>query len=199
MPSDSSHHILHRSIHPTENSVYITNIQGVIVYGIVIRSNIKGVKQRLISVNYCRIGGCFVPERDTFLILMTNTAPFPWLTCTSLSVTSQNVYGTYACEDFADISFNHILSWSLRWRHNEWDGFSNHQPHHCLLNRLSGRRSKKTSKPHVTGLCAGNSPGPVNSPHKWPVTRKRFPFDDVIMVPHAKEAASNRAMSKWNG
>ena len=23
--------------------------------------------------------------------------------------------------------------------------------------------------------------GPVNSPHKWPVTRKRFPFDDVIM------------------
>ena len=22
---------------------------------------------------------------------------------------------------------------------------------------------------------------PVNSPHKWPVTRKTFPFDDVIM------------------
>ena len=24
--------------------------------------------------------------------------------------------------------------------------------------------------------------GPVNSPHKWPATRKMFPFDDVIMV-----------------
>ena len=24
--------------------------------------------------------------------------------------------------------------------------------------------------------------GPVNSSHKWPVTRKMFPFDDVIMV-----------------
>ena len=24
--------------------------------------------------------------------------------------------------------------------------------------------------------------GPVNSPHKWPVTRKMFPFGDVIMV-----------------
>ena len=24
--------------------------------------------------------------------------------------------------------------------------------------------------------------GPVNSPHKWPVMRKMFPFDDVIMV-----------------
>ena len=23
--------------------------------------------------------------------------------------------------------------------------------------------------------------GPVNSPHKWPVTRKMFQFDDVIM------------------
>ena len=23
--------------------------------------------------------------------------------------------------------------------------------------------------------------GPVNSPHKWPVTPKMFPFDDVIM------------------
>ena len=23
--------------------------------------------------------------------------------------------------------------------------------------------------------------GPVNFPHKWPVTRKMFPFDDVIM------------------
>ena len=23
--------------------------------------------------------------------------------------------------------------------------------------------------------------GPVNSPHKWPVTRQMFPFDDIIM------------------
>ena len=33
------------------------------------------------------------------------------------------------------------------------------QPHDCLLNRLFRRRSKKTSKLRVTGLCAGNSPG----------------------------------------
>ena len=30
--------------------------------------------------------------------------------------------------------------------------------HDCLLNRLFGRRSKKTSKFRVTGLCEGNSP-----------------------------------------
>ena len=47
---------------------------------------------------------------------------------------------------------------SLRWRHNGRDGVSNHQPHDCLLNRLFGRRSKKTSKLRVTGLCVGNSP-----------------------------------------
>ena len=48
---------------------------------------------------------------------------------------------------------------SLRWRYSEWDGVSNHQPRDCLLNCLSGRRSKKTSKPSVTGLCVMNSPG----------------------------------------
>ena len=48
---------------------------------------------------------------------------------------------------------------SLRWRHNGHNSISNHQPHDCLLNRLSRRRSKKTSKVRVTGLCAGNSPG----------------------------------------
>ena len=73
------------------------------------------------------------------------------------------------------------LSIALHWRHNDDDGVSNHQPHGCLLNRLFGRWSKKTSKLRVTGLCAGNSPGHVNSPHKGPVTRKMFPFDDVIM------------------
>ena len=48
---------------------------------------------------------------------------------------------------------------SLEWRHNGRDSVSNHQPHDCLLNRLSRRRSKNTSKLRVTGLCAGNSPG----------------------------------------
>ena len=48
---------------------------------------------------------------------------------------------------------------SLQWHHNGHDCFSNHQPHDRLLNCLFRRRSMKTSKLHVTGLCAGNSPG----------------------------------------
>ena len=47
---------------------------------------------------------------------------------------------------------------ALQSRHNGRDGVSNHQPHHCLLNRLFWCRSKKTSKFCVTGLCVGNSP-----------------------------------------
>ena len=51
-----------------------------------------------------------------------------------------------------------ITNITLRWRHNDRDGVWNHQPHDCLLNRLFRRKSKKTSKLRVTGLCAWNSP-----------------------------------------
>ena len=47
---------------------------------------------------------------------------------------------------------------TLQWRHNGRDCVSNHQPCHCLLNRLLRLRSKKTSKLRITGLCVGNSP-----------------------------------------
>ena len=47
---------------------------------------------------------------------------------------------------------------SVQWRHNGRDGYSNQQPHDCLLNHLLTRRSRKTSKLRVTGLCQGNSP-----------------------------------------
>ena len=47
---------------------------------------------------------------------------------------------------------------SLQWRHNELDGVSNHRCLHCLLDCWFRRRSKKTSKLRVTGLCARNSP-----------------------------------------
>ena len=69
----------------------------------------------------------------------------------------------------------------LQWCYNGHDGVSNHQPHDCLSNRLFRRRSKKTSKLRVLAFARGIHRGPVNSPRKWPVTRKMFPFDDVIM------------------
>ena len=40
------------------------------------------------------------------------------------------------------------------------------------------KHQSSTSLAFVRGIHRG----PVNSPHKWPVTRKMFPFDDVIMI-----------------
>ena len=59
-----------------------------------------------------------------------------------------------------------ILSapFSLQWRNNGLNGISNHQPYECLLNHLFRHKSKKTSKLHITGLCAGNSPVPGEFP-----------------------------------
>ena len=59
---------------------------------------------------------------------------------------------------------NRYWTLPLRWHHDGNDSVSNHQPQDCLLNRLFRRRSKKTSKLRVTGLCAGNSPGTSEFP-----------------------------------
>ena len=62
-----------------------------------------------------------------------------------------------------DVTHDDATAWGrhssreLQWRHNERDGVSNQWRLDCLLNRLFRRRSKKTSKHHVTGLCEGNS------------------------------------------
>ena len=46
---------------------------------------------------------------------------------------------------------------------------------------------------------------PVNSPHKWPVTRKMFPFHDVIMVPNTTRTTGRKAgktptdYANWDG
>ena len=70
----------------------------------------------------------------------------------------------------------------LQWRHNERDRVSNHQPRDCLLNRLFTRRSKKYQSYASLAFVWEIHRWPVNSPHKGPVTRKMFPFDDVIMT-----------------
>ena len=123
------------------------------------------------------------------VILLVNLCVCGWMKIIPLLVFTRwrhmrdnFVYAPSQC-----IAVSHWLGactvWSLHWRHKYHGGVSNHQPHGRLLNRLFRRKSKKTSKLRVTGLCVGNSPVPVNSPHKGPVTRKIFPLDDVIMIP----------------
>ena len=91
------------------------------------------------------------------------------------------------------------LVFPLLWRHDGHDGVSYHQPHDCLKTFLFRRRSKKRSKLRVTSLYAGKSPatGEFPPPHKWPVTRKKFPLDDVIMLLILPN--SNFLLCNWHG
>ena len=41
---------------------------------------------------------------------------------------------------------------------------------------------RKRQSSALLAFVRGIHRGPVNSPHKWPVTRKMFPFDDVIIM-----------------
>ena len=82
----------------------------------------------------------------------------------------------------------------LQWRHNGHDSVSNHQPHDCLLNPDADQRKYQitASLAYVRGIHQG----PVNFPHKWPVTRKMFPFDDVIMTVVVRVWMSNHILQK---
>ena len=64
------------------------------------------------------------------------------------------------------LMFSLIYAWT--------NGISNHRRFDCVLNRLFRRRSMKTWKIHVTGLCEGNSPVTGEFPAQRPVTRIFF-------------------------
>ena len=70
---------------------------------------------------------------------------------------------------------------ALQWRHN---GVSNHQPHDFYPTVYSGVDQRKHQSSASLAFVRRIHRWPVNSPHKWPVTRKMFPFDDVIMKFH---------------
>ena len=89
-------------------------------------------------------------HEDVICNILPNTHVFCCWTKVHM-INSNNILGKWKVQT--------LLFISLQWRQNERDSVSNHQPHDCLLNRLFRRRSKKTPKLRVTGLCAGNSPG----------------------------------------
>ena len=61
---------------------------------------------------------------------------------------------------------------SLQWRHN---GF-------VYSTVYSGADQRKHQSSASLAFVRGMHRWPVNSPHKWPVTRKMLPFDDAIMM-----------------
>ena len=57
----------------------------------------------------------------------------------------------------------------------------------------SGADQRKHQSSASLAFVRGIHRGRVNSPHKWPVTRKMFPFDDVIMMKTGSQRLSSTA------
>ena len=55
----------------------------------------------------------------------------------------------------------------------------------------SGADHRKQQSSASMAFVRGIHRWPVNSPHKWPVTRKMFPFNDVIMTKSKADASQN--------
>ena len=115
----------------------------------------------------------FWPNLIVTILLNSNSAQCWWVTKAKLRLTLNEVEWSYPVKNILSTVCPIITklgpqmpegTCSLQWRQNGHDCVSNHQPHDCLLNRLFGRRSKKTSKLRVTDLCVGNSPGTVEFP-----------------------------------
>ena len=64
----------------------------------------------------------------------------------------------------------------------------------------SGADQRKPQSSASLALVREIHQWPVNSPHKWSVTRKMFPFDDVIMKPTGKHLSNSNQflqVSMW--
>ena len=70
---------------------------------------------------------------------------------------------------------------TIQWRRNERDGVSNRQPCDDLPFRLFRRKSKKTSKLRVTGLCEGTSSVNGEFPAQRASNAKNVSIDGVTM------------------
>ena len=80
---------------------------------------------------------------------------------------------------------HHVLNWkgwhsSLQWRHNE----RLRSPASRLFTQpfIRGPDQRKHQSSASLAFVRGIHLWPVNHPHKGPVTRKMFPFDDVNML-----------------
>ena len=115
-----------------------------------------GVPRRYISVLFCTSLACRYP-----------------LICDKLTVsmflfrdmTLYQIGQTYYNDVIMGTMASHIISLTIAY-----------PPVH------SGADQRKDQSSTSLAFGRGIHRSPVNSPHKWPITRKMFPFDVVIMI-----------------
>ena len=90
-----------------------------------------------------------------------------------------------------------IFSLSSQWRHNGRDSVSNHHPTIVYSTVCSGADQTKHQSSASLAFMRGIHRWPVNFPHKWQVTQKMLPFDDVIMI-HCHRQSSVAIVRLWS-
>ena len=103
---------------------------------------------------------------NIFLELITKIGSFP----------SQTANKIFPCHDIimeAPIYYNDVIMSSLASQITSLTIV-----YSAVYSRTDQRKHQSTAS---LAIVRGIHRGPVNSPRKWPVTRKTFPFDDVIM------------------
>ena len=71
-----------------------------------------------------------------------------------------------------------------RWRHNGAMASQITSLTIVYSTVYSGAYQRKHQSSESLAFVRGIRRWPVNSPHKWPITRKNLPFGDVIMIAH---------------
>ena len=92
------------------------------------------------------------------LFRMMIWSSYQYLTCIKCTFSPNNIHGGLGWKRKRSKENDIAHALPLQWRHYEHEDVSNHRRLDCLLNRLFRRRSKRTTKLRVTGLCEGNLP-----------------------------------------
>ena len=101
------------------------------------------------------------------------------------SISTSTVDVRYACTCLFDIVMHHVTYWIHIYYYCDVTmgamAFQNTSLAIVYSTVYSDADQRKHQSSASLAFVRGIHRWPANSPHKWPVTRKMFPFDDVIM------------------
>ena len=101
--------------------------------------------------------------------------------CTLRNIFMRKLQNSSTIKSGMNTFYSKIYGNSLQWRHNGRHNVSNRQPTIVFTNVYLDTHQRKHQSSASLAFVWGIHWRPVKSPHKWPVTRKTFSFDDVIM------------------
>ena len=123
------------------------------------------------DINHHRYWSSFSKSLAIFVVSRFSTKR--WFTQQKAANVNVNQYFPHKIPAIVPSSITVTSKW-VRWRLNA--------PAHDYYSIVqSGADQRKHQSSASLAFVRGIHRWQVNSPHKWPVTRKMFPFDDVIM------------------